>query len=369
MYNRMFVRELSGEERQSLEVGLKSRDAFLLRRSQVLLGSSRGEPVRQIAPAVGCCRQTVRNVIASFNQRGLDSLSQGSTRPKTAMAELDEAKREKLREILHQSPRSFGKSRSTWTLELAAQVAHEKGLTQGVVSSETIRRAVMRLGGGWKRAKKWITRPDPLYALKKKRRDRLIRLAAVHQEWVLGFGDEVWWSRLALPSMHAWTAGVSEAPLRLVEQSSGKDDPDPKALACYGLLRRDTGEMVLRFVDGRPVSHVTVQFLAWVCADLAAEGKKALLLAWDNASWPISREVRSWVKAHNRRVRSEGGVRIVVCQLPVKSPWLNPIEPKWAHGKRAVVEPERKLAAEELKQRICDHYRCPKLQPLEQKVA
>ena len=169
--------------------------------------------------------------------------------------------------------------------------------------------------------------------------------------------------------MHAWTAGVSEAPLRLVEQSSGKDDPDPKALACYGLLRRDTGEMVLRFVDGRPVSHVTVQFLAWVCADLAAEGKKALLLAWDNASWPISREVRSWVKAHNRRVRSEGGVRIVVCQLPVKSPWLNPIEPKWAHGKRAVVEPERKLAAEELKQRICDHYRCPKLQPLEQKVA
>ena len=148
MYNRMFVRELSGEERQSLEVGLKSRDAFLLRRSQVLLGSSRGEPVRQIAPAVGCCRQTVRNVIASFNQRGLDSLSQGSTRPKTAMAELDEAKREKLREILHQSPRSFGKSRSTWTLELAAQVAHEKGLTQGVVSSETIRRAVMRWAAG-----------------------------------------------------------------------------------------------------------------------------------------------------------------------------------------------------------------------------
>ncbi len=32
-------------------------------------------------------------------------------------------------------------------------------------------------------------------------------------------------------------------------------------------------------------------------------------------------------------------MRIVVCQLPVKSPWLNRIEPHWIHAKRAVVEP------------------------------
>ena len=117
------------------------------------------------------------------------------------------------------------------------------------------------------------------------------------------------------------------------------------------------------------MSHVTTQFLAWVCADLAAEGKTALLLVWDNASWHVSRDVKSWVKAHNRTARSDGGVRIVVCQLPVKSPWLNPIEPKWAHGKRAVVEPDRTLAAHDLKQRICDYYGCADLPPLAQKVA
>lgn len=211
--------------------------------------------------------------------------------------------------------------------------------------------------------------PGPAVRFKKSRRDRLIRLAAGHPEWVLGFADEVWWSRLALPQMHAWTAGTGEPPLRLVEQAVQKDDPDPKALACYGLLRRDTGGMMLRFVDGRPVSHVTTQFLAWVCQDLAAEGKTALLLAWDNASWHISKEVRQWVRGHNRTARKQGGVRVVVCQLPVKSPWLNPIEPKWVHGKRAVVEPDRKLTAPELRQRVCDHYGCPQLQPLEQKVA
>ena len=77
---------------------------------------------------------------------------------------------------------------------------------------------------------------------------------------------------------------------------------------------------------------------------MGAEGKKALLLVWDNASWHVSQRVRTWIKAHNRQAKREGGVRIVACRLPIKAPWLNPIEPKWAHGKKAIVEPERLLS-------------------------
>ena len=181
-----------------------------------------------------------------------------------------------------------------------------------------------------------------------------------------GRADEVWWSQYAQPGLHAWTGGD---PLRLVGRAADRDDPDPKALACYGLLRRDTGGMMLRFVDGRPISTVTCDFLAWVCGSLAAEGKRALLLVWDNAAWHVSTAVRAWVKRHNREARAAGGVRIVVCQLPVKAPWLNPIEPKWAHGKRAVAEPDRKLPAEEMNLRIFDCYGCDLLPPLAQKVA
>ena len=137
------------------------------------------------------------------------------------------------------------------------------------------------------------------------------------------------------------------------------DDADPKALACYGLLRGDTGGMLLRFVDGRPVSQVTEDFLAWVCARLHAEGKKALLLVWDNASWHISQRVRAWIRSHNLKAKRAGGVRILACRLPSKSPWLNPIEPKWVHGKRAIVEPTRLLSAQEVADRVCTYYGCP----------
>jgi len=64
-----------------------------------------------------------------------------------------------------------------------------------------------------------------------------------------------------------------------------KGDVAPKALACYGLLRTDTHEVLLRFVDGRPVSRVTTAFLAWLCQRLAAERKRVLVLLWGNASW------------------------------------------------------------------------------------
>jgi hypothetical protein len=189
-------------------------------------------------------------------------------------------------------------------------------------------------------------------------------LAASHAEWVLGYQDETWWSRLALPTTHAWT--VEDQPLRLVEQTVAKGDPDPKALSCYGLLRADTGQMLLRFVTGRPVSQVTEDYLAWVCERLKSEGKKALLLVWDNASWHVSKRVRAWIKAHNTKARGEGGVRIVACFLPIKSPWLNPIESKWAHGKKAIVEPQRLLAASEVRTRVCEYYRCEHLEPLAQ---
>ena len=147
--------------------------------------------------------------------------------------------------------------------------------------------------------------------------------------------------------------------MRLLQKEPTKDDPEPKALSCYGLYLPGLGESWLRFVDGRPVSGITTQFLEWGCQRLRRRGKKALLLIWDNASWHKSRRVRGWIAAHNRRVKASGrGVRIVACFLPTKSPWLNAIEPKWIHSKRKVTEPERLLGAYELADRVCGVFGC-----------
>lgn len=163
----LFVRALTKEEKQQLKAGLRSDDAFTLRRSQILLANARGQHAMQIARNLGCASQTVRNTIRDFEQRGLDCLKKQSCRPKSAHREIDTDKALQLKELLHQSPRTFGKECSTWTLELVAKVCAQQGLTQRVLSRETIRQALSRLGINWKRAKHWITSPDPQYECKK----------------------------------------------------------------------------------------------------------------------------------------------------------------------------------------------------------
>lgn len=163
-------------------------------------------------------------------------------------------------------------------------------------------------------------------------------------------------------SAHLESSWTEEGkPLRLVQKSVAKDDPDPKAVSCYGLYLPEIGDTWLsRFVDGRPVSSITTQFLSWSCEKLEALGKKILLVIWDNASWHVSKEVRRWLGKHNGRVKQSGeGVRIVSCLLPKQSPWLNAIEPKWIHGKRKVVEPDGLLGAYELAERVCRSFGCP----------
>jgi transposase len=163
----IFVRPLSAEEQAQLQVGLQSTEAFTLRRCQILLASARGERVPQIASWLGCDEQTVRTAIHAFNQHGLAVLAPASRRPHQTQAAFRPEAAQRLRALLHQSPRCFNQPTSVWSLELAAQISFEQGLTSERVSDETIRATLARLGVSWRRAKEWITSPDPAYARKK----------------------------------------------------------------------------------------------------------------------------------------------------------------------------------------------------------
>ena len=167
----LFVRELSGSERHALQAGLRSSDGFTVRRCHILLASGRGDTTTVIAQAVGCSPQAVRNVLRAFEARGLAVrnvlrafearglavVAMQSRRPHAAAKLFDAERSERLKALLHQSPRQYGKARSTWTLALAAEVCAEHGITAERVSLETIRdmnRAVF-VGG----ILAWVTLP------------------------------------------------------------------------------------------------------------------------------------------------------------------------------------------------------------------
>jgi hypothetical protein len=187
-------------------------------------------------------------------------------------------------------------------------------------------------------------------------------LAATHPTGAVGWGAAVWWSRVAQPALH--TGSPDDQLLPLQERTPPRHARPPKELACSGLLVRHVPQQPAqrrrRFGDDRPVSPRPTALLAWGSERLAAHGRPAVLLSWDNASWHISQEVRPWLRQHHHRVKQTGpGVRILACRLPRKSPWLQPIAPKWVPGQRAIVAPERWRSAQEIVERVSAYDGCP----------
>ena len=151
-----------------MQAGLRSPQSFTVRRCQVLLASQRGCHARPIADQLSCGDQTVRHLLHAFKRRGIAILQPPSKAPRhRPQAVFDARRREPLWELLHQSPRTFGYPTRRWTLPLAAQVASAEGITPREVSGDARRQALQRLRVGWKRAKHWMTRPDPAYVRKK----------------------------------------------------------------------------------------------------------------------------------------------------------------------------------------------------------
>jgi transposase len=167
MSAKLYVREITEEEKIEIETGLRSGDSFVLRRSQVLLFSADGFSIDEIAQRVGYHRESVRLVIKDFNEKGTVVLEKGSRVPHQIQRRFTEENAKKLKELLHQSPREFDKRSSVWTLALLGEVSFAEGLCPRKVSYETIRTTLKGLGVRWTRAKHWITSPDPHYVHKK----------------------------------------------------------------------------------------------------------------------------------------------------------------------------------------------------------
>jgi len=172
-------------------------------------------------------------------------------------------------------------------------------------------------------------------------------------DWLLFDEDESWFSRFSQPAAHAW-ALPGEA-LQLVQREPKRREAE-KALSCFGARRQDSQQVYLYFSPGQPNSEHMWLFIIALLDIARQEGKSVVVLIWDNASWHISQRIRQWIRAYNHAAKAAGEPRLLVHGLPIKSPWLNPIEPCWIHAKRAVCEPDGDLTSTELRRRLCAHF-------------
>jgi transposase len=162
------ARTLREEEVKELEKVMKSSNRTVVWRSQAIMMSAKENlNPRQIAERLGYGGEIIRRVIHRFNERGLSVIYPQSRARQDDQRAFDDASRERLKQVVRQSPRDFGIENSLWTLSELAQVSYEQGLTDQVVHPDTVSETLHRLGIGWKKAKRTIQSPDENYETKK----------------------------------------------------------------------------------------------------------------------------------------------------------------------------------------------------------
>lgn len=167
MARKITVPEFTGEEVKQLKAGLLSREAFTLKRSQILFSLHLGHSPPETAKRLCCSKQTVYNVMEAFTEKRLACLTEGSHRPHSTTPYMDDQKLERLHRLLQNNPRDHGFENSHWTLEMLSEACLKQGITERKVSYELIRRTLKRLGVSWKRSSAWISSQDPAYGVKK----------------------------------------------------------------------------------------------------------------------------------------------------------------------------------------------------------
>ena len=211
-----------------------------------------------------------------------------------------------------------------------AQAIAERVESLPAISHEGVRRLLRRCRIEWRRAKAWLTSPDPLYAVRKARRDRLLAWARAAPNGAAVWLDQSWFVRWPY---RYWSWAAVDDPPRVAQRWS----EDVDRVALYAALDDETQEPFLRWAAGQPNSEVTVSFLEELMAYWQARGKRFIVLFWDKAAWHTSGRTRQWIRAYNRQAKADGLTRLIVCTLPTRSPWLMPLEPIFGHTKHQVL--------------------------------
>lgn len=349
LHHRQHIKKLHSLQRSS--------HTCVARWATLLLLSLEGRTVQEIAAGMGLHVQTVRERIRTFNRADRKSRwtlfrpPQRSGRPLT----YGPAVQQGVVDLLKQSPGHFRLDTGIWRLNDLVRVAKRTkvvtGSAQRTFNAETVRRLLRKAGYVYLSAKWWITSDDPHYAHKKARRDKILAWAQQDPSIMVVYQDESWFSGNPKPVRHYGRSGHPREGA--IEKPAHKLKG---AWVLYAALEAVNGKVHRHYAPRCNQTQVRQQ-LEELLQQFQAAGKWVLVVLWDNASWHTAQALRHWYHLYNQQAKREGRIRLLLVQLPSRSPWLNAIEAVFGQAKRHIVGNRQVHPPSRLKQKTERYYR------------
>jgi len=326
----LYARTPSETEESSLHQLCRSPKTIIHRRARIILLSADRRAANEIAVHTGMHPNSIRKVIESFNGQGVDSIipKPRSGRP----PKFDTACCDRIIETVRHKPTEFGIESGVWTLQEAVDVLKEQEIVDSMCI-ESLRQVLKRAGLSWKRVKGWISPSDPRYEERKKNIEDTVALVYEDPESDLEYTDESWFVAQESSGVKNHQSGCSWSEVGNAQRVPTSSSKGKKTLPLYAGMSVKDRQIRYMFTH-KTNTDASIQYLQWRAVQCWERGIRQLYVVWDNATFHLSKALRSWLEEHNDKVRRDGGTSIQLVPMPNKSPWLNLIEVEFRWLKR-----------------------------------
>ena len=326
LFTKWQVPYITQEDVDELKRWRRSNDRTRWAKAVVVIDSHRGIGTTNLSSKVEKSCRIVKSWIDAYKQQGMVALRANRKRRQCArkLAEMEQ-KRNRIIEILHETPKIHGINRASWSLKTLAQ-AFEKQYGQPIGKS-TLSTYVISEGYTFKKARLVLTSPDPNY---REKLQEITRVLSTLQD------DEKFFSIDEFgPFSVRMRGGVALTPkgtVRVVPQrqrSKGR-------LIVTAALELSTNQIIHFFSEKKNTVEM-IRLLDILLQEYS--NQRCLCLSWDSASWHVSAKLNERVSEINSAAQTGPGATpsVKLMPLPASAQFLNVIESVFSGMAKAIL--------------------------------
>jgi transposase len=281
----------------------------------------------------------------AYIENGLDGLrSPQFRRQSPETLEEMRKKRDRIFEILHESPQLHYINRASWSLKTLArayEVRHDEPLGMSTISEY-----IKGEGYAFKKARRVLTSPDPEYREKLKEITRI--LSSLREDDKFFSIDEFGPFSVKMQGGRAYTPhGLT----RVIPQRQ----PSKGRLILTGALELSTNQ-ITHFYSEKKNTDEMIKLVDILLEQYS--NQRCLYLSWDAASWHISAKLSERVAEVNSAAAAahERLPVVKLAPLPASAQFLNVIESVFSGMAKAVIHNSDYQSVEECKKAIDTYF-------------
>ena len=317
---------IAHEDMVELKRWRRSNDRTKWAKAVVVIDSHRGTGPTSLSSKLEKSPRKVKEWIQAYIQKGLQALRVTTKRlqPSVRLTEM-KLKRDRIVEILHESPQIHGINRASWSLKTLAQ-AFEKQYGQ-FIGKSTVSDYVMAEGYTFKKARRVLTSPDPSYREKLQEITRVLSNLRDDEKFfsIDEFGP-------FCVRMRGGMALTPKETVRVVPQrprSKGR-------LIVTAALELSTNQ-ITHFYSEKKNTAEMIRLLDLLLQQYS--GQRCLFLSWDAASWHVSARLNERVSEANSaaEINPHRTPFVKLMPLPASAQFLNVIESVFSGMAKAIL--------------------------------